>query len=91
MNYKIQKTMYLYKIIEDISNNFEIINTKYKKQFLKKILSLSNNKLEKIIKLLIEWEKEIRKNREISKYKTLIEENRFMEKFINYNKIKNII
>ena len=81
-----KETLYLYKIIDNISNNFESINNiKYKKQFLAKILTLPNEKLRKVINYIFDAENKIKENNKKTQYKILIEENRFMKKIINHN------
>jgi len=54
------------------------------------VLTLSNEKIKKIINLIVEWEKKIKDSKQKAHYKVLIEENRFMEKFIAYNKIEKV-
>lgn len=85
-----KETLYLYKVLENIVQNYEIIEEKYKNLFLRKVLTLSNGKIKKIIKLIVEWEKKIEDSKEKHYYKILIEENKFMEKFIAYNKTKKV-
>jgi hypothetical protein len=50
----IEETLYLYKILDYIYYNYEVVNVVYKKQYFEKILILSNNKLRRIINILVE-------------------------------------
>ena len=82
----VEETLYLYKILDYIYYNYEIVNNKYKNIYYKKILTLSNDKLTEIINLLVEWEEKI--NNSLNKHylNQKINENKFMEKFLLYNK-----
>jgi len=47
--FETKKTLFLYKKLENIIYFTQIIKNKYKNNFMKKILTLSNNGIEKII------------------------------------------
>ena len=83
-----EKTLYLYKVLEDIILNTDIVNKKYKSAFLKKVLKLSDNNIEKVINHLLKWLNEMENIKYKYQLKRNIEENRFMEKVINENFIK---
>ncbi len=88
LNYfEVQKTLFLYKQLENIVFKTNSIENKYKQKFIRKILTLSNNWIEKVINELIEWDKQINKINLVIHLKKRIEENRFMKKVILFNKI----
>lgn len=85
--FEVQKTLFLYKQLENIVFKTNSIENKYKQKFIRKILTLSNNWIEKVINELIEWDKQINKINLVIHLKKRIEENRFMKKVILFNKI----
>jgi len=85
--FEVQKTLFLYKQLENIVFKTNSIEKKYKQKFIRKILTLSNNWIEKVINELIEWDKQINKINLVIHLKKRIEENRFMKKVILFNKI----
>ena len=88
MNYfEMKKTLFLYKKLENIVLTTNAIEKKYKRNFIRKILTLSNTGIEKTIAELLNWDKKIDKINLITHLKKRVEENRFMKKVILYNNL----
>lgn len=83
-----KETLYLYKVLENLVKETLIIEDKYKNNFMRKILTLPNKGIEEVIKVLIRWWENLKKETDKVNAKEMIYLRAFLDKSMIRNNLK---